>query len=69
MVLAPQQAKQYQRLAKSKGDSVEVLALNAGHFELIAPGQKAWSSIEQLILNNAFKVNLPPGKEDHKGTN
>jgi len=38
MVLPPQKAKEYQDLARSKGHRVEVLALNAGHFELIAPG-------------------------------
>jgi acetyl esterase/lipase len=60
MVLDPQKAKDYQALAKSKGDSVEVLALNAGHFEVIAPGQQAWSAIEQLLLEKALKAGPPP---------
>jgi acetyl esterase/lipase len=53
-VLTPKAAQEYQKIAQAKGDHVEVLLLDTGHFELIAPGQKAWASIRQLILTRAF---------------
>ena len=55
-VLTPDKAREYQKLARAKGDRVEILALDAGHFDVIAPGQKAWSAVEQLILEQALKT-------------
>jgi acetyl esterase/lipase len=60
-VLTSGKAQEYQKLARAKGDQVEILALDMGHFALIAPGQKAWDAVEQLILNQAFKTK-PAGK-------
>jgi acetyl esterase/lipase len=54
-VLTPMKAKEYQKLAESRGDHVEILSLDAGHFEVIAPGHKAWNAVEQLILKQAFQ--------------
>ncbi|MSU62821.1 MAG: alpha/beta hydrolase [Pedosphaera sp.] len=54
-VLTPTTAKEYQKLAESKGDRVEILSLDTGHFEVIAPGHKAWSAVEQVLLKQAFK--------------
>lgn len=59
VVLTPDKAEEYQKLAQAKGDSVEVLILNTGHFELIAPGQAAWNAVKHLILDRAFKVTVP----------
>jgi len=47
-------AQEYQKLARAKGDRVEVLSIDTGHFELIAPGQAAWTSVKRVILDQAF---------------
>lgn len=54
--LTPDRAQAYQQAGRAKGDHVEVLALETGHFELIAPGDPAWASVEQVILTRAFKA-------------
>ncbi len=59
-VLTSDKAKEYQKRGQEKGDHVEILApTGAGHFEVIAPGNKAWSAVAQLILNRALKTKLP----------
>jgi acetyl esterase/lipase len=56
-VLTSAKAQEYQKLGQERGDQIEILApADAGHFDLIAPGQKAWDAVEQLILNHAFKA-------------
>lgn len=56
-VVTPRMAREYQKLARAQGDHVEILALDTGHYEIIAPGQKPWYAVEQLILNRAFNAN------------
>jgi hypothetical protein len=53
--------QEYQKLARAKGDHVEIFVLDTRHFEVIAPGQKAWDAVDQLILNQASKTK-PAGK-------
>jgi acetyl esterase/lipase len=55
-LLAPDKAQEYQKLAQTRGDRVEVLSLKTGHFEVIAPGQEAWSEVEKLIARAALKI-------------
>ena len=55
-VLTKDKAQEYQKLAQAKGDHVEILNLDCGHFEVIAPGQKPWKAVEHLILDRAFKT-------------
>jgi acetyl esterase/lipase len=55
VVLTSDKAQKYQELAQAKGDRVEVLTLDTGHFELIAPGNKAWEAVKRLILDKAFR--------------
>jgi acetyl esterase/lipase len=57
VVLTSDKAREYQKLAQAKGDHVDILVLNTGHFEIIAPGQKVWSEIKALIVKQA----LDPG--------
>jgi acetyl esterase/lipase len=55
-VLTPDKAQEYQKLARQRGDHVEILApADAGHFEVIAPGREAWKAIEELILKHAVR--------------
>ena len=54
--LTPEKAQVYAKLAQAKGDHVEVLTMDTGHFELIAPGQQAWTTVRNLILLRAFKA-------------
>jgi acetyl esterase/lipase len=55
VVLTLEKAREYQRIARSKGDRVEILLLHTGHFELIAPGQQPWEAVKHLILDSALK--------------
>jgi len=57
-VLTAAKAQEYQTLARAQGDHVEVLILDTGHFELIAPGQKPWEAVKHLILDGAFKTEI-----------
>jgi acetyl esterase/lipase len=57
-VLTPAKAQEYQKIAQAKGDRVVVLDLDTGHFEPIAPGEKAWASVKLMILNQAFGSNI-----------
>ena len=52
--LTADKARTYQQLAQAKGDHVEVLALDTGHFELIAPANPAWTTIRALIVSRAL---------------
>jgi len=54
-------AAEYQKLARAKGDHVDVLTIDTGHFELIAPGNDAWTSVKRVILDQAFGQVLGPG--------
>lgn len=50
MVLQPEAANAYQAAATQAGDRVEILTLrNAGHFNMIAPGEPSWTEVEALI--------------------
>ncbi len=53
-VLTPDKALEYQKLAQAKGDVVETLMLDTGHFEPIAPGTPAWASVKAIILKQVF---------------
>lgn len=53
-VLAPTAALAHAQAAGAKGDAVQVLAINTGHFEVIAPGREEWRSVEGLILANTL---------------
>lgn len=55
-VLTPHKAKEYAELANGKGGRVEVLALDTGHFEVIAPGRNEWNAIEERLVMFASKV-------------
>ncbi len=55
-ILSPPMAQAYRKLAQDKGDKVEFMAIQTGHFEVIAPGRDEWARIEKLILSNL----LPP---------
>jgi acetyl esterase/lipase len=55
-VLTLDKAREYQKLAREKGDQVEILAPpGAGHFDIIAPGHEAWKVVEEFILRGALK--------------
>jgi pimeloyl-ACP methyl ester carboxylesterase len=56
VVLTPDKAREYQKIAEAKGDEVKVLPMETGHFELIAPGQQAWKAVKALILKGAFNL-------------
>jgi acetyl esterase/lipase len=54
-VLTLEKAQEYQKLAREKGDEVEILAPpDTGHFEVIAPGRAPWRVVEELILRRAL---------------
>jgi len=55
VVLTSDKAQEYQQVARTKGDRVEVLTLDTGHFEVIAPGNEAWGVVRRLILDKALK--------------
>jgi acetyl esterase/lipase len=59
-VLTADKAREYQNLAQAKGDHVEILILDTGHFELIAPGQPAWARVKALILKHAYQTGTSP---------
>lgn len=52
-VLLPDAAREYARQAEAKGDRVEVIELETGHFEPIAPGEEAWRRVEAAIVRLA----------------
>ena len=54
-VLSPAKAREYQRLARAGGDRVEILRLDTGHFEVIAPGQGPWRDVARVILDLALR--------------
>ena len=54
--LTPDKAQEYQKVAQANGDRVEVVPINTGHFELIAPGNQAWTTVRNLILSRALKT-------------
>jgi acetyl esterase/lipase len=52
VVLLPEAAAAYKTRAEAAGDRVHVVRItNAGHFDIIAPGTKAWATVEPFILN------------------
>jgi len=54
-VLTAEKAQEYQKLAREKGDKVEILAPpDTGHFEVIAPERAPWRAVEELILKRAL---------------
>jgi acetyl esterase/lipase len=54
VVLTPKDAADYAKAARGKGDQVEVLVLHdAGHFDMLAPGNPAWEQVQQRILGLA----------------
>jgi acetyl esterase/lipase len=48
-------ADAYAARARAAGDTVDVLKLDAGHFDPIAPGTPAWKQVEDFIVDNALK--------------
>jgi hypothetical protein len=48
-------ADAYAAKARAAGDKVDVLKLDAGHFDPIAPGTPAWKQVEDFIVENALK--------------
>jgi acetyl esterase/lipase len=66
VVLRPSEALDYAKKAASSGNRIQVLHIDTGHFEVIAPGRVEWASIEGLILANTGLLNanapsLQPG--------
>lgn len=51
-LLTPAMAQAYSKIAKAKGDRVQFLSIDTGHFEVIAPGRDEWNSVEGLIVSN-----------------
>ncbi len=52
-VLSESDADAYKQHAAAKANRVTVLALHdAGHFDMLAPGNAAWGKVEQLILDS-----------------
>lgn len=46
----PKYGREYEKEARQRGDKVKMLVVeNAGHFEVIAPGTAAWSTVEDAI--------------------
>ena len=54
-------AQEYQKLAQARGDQVKTLTIDTGHFELIAPGQDAWTQVKRVILDQALGFDKAPG--------
>ncbi|CAN5282161.1 alpha/beta hydrolase [soil metagenome] len=52
--LLPERAERYAARARRTGDKVELLTLDTGHFDVIAPGTEAWRGIEALFIQQAF---------------
>ena len=70
VVLTADKAREFELKGKEKGDRVETLILDTGHFELIAPGNAAWSSVKDMILNKALKCEVAmPGKITKRNSN
>jgi hypothetical protein len=60
VVLEPAAAEAYRSAAAAAGDRVEVLVLeNAGHFNMIAPGEPSWARVETLIRERALGLTAP----------
>jgi acetyl esterase/lipase len=60
-VLPPSAAEAYRAAANARGDQVEVLTLkDAGHFNMIAPGNPAWTPVEAIIVRVAKGGRGPP---------
>jgi acetyl esterase/lipase len=54
-VLPPPVAEAYRVAANAAGDRVEILTLeDAGHFNMIAPGEPGWTEVETLIVERAL---------------
>ncbi len=53
-VLTEAKAREYRTSANNKGDTVEILSLKTGHFEVIAPGHEAWLAVEKIIVGRAL---------------
>ena len=50
-VLTPDEARDYQKAAAAKGQSVNVITLNdAGHFDMLSPATPSGADVEQAIL-------------------
>lgn len=50
-LLTPVEAETYQARARSAGDSVVLVPVdNSNHFQVMAPGQAAWSRVREAIL-------------------
>ncbi|HWD18441.1 MAG TPA: alpha/beta hydrolase [Verrucomicrobiae bacterium] len=59
-VLTADKAAAYQKLARAKGDAVEILSpKNAGHFEIIAPGQPGGDAVIKWILGPVMEAMAP----------
>lgn len=55
MVLSADAAEAYVAGARAAGDTAEMISLeNAGHFNMIAPGEPSWTQVETLIVERAF---------------
>lgn len=55
-VLTSEAAAHFQSVAKSKGQSVSVLdVVDGGHFDIIAPGSKAWNDQVKPFIASALK--------------
>ena len=64
-VLTPEDAAEYAGSAAIGHDAVQVLPVaDSTHFDVIAPGNKAWLPVQKLIIEQAFKAR--PIKEQHQ---
>lgn len=54
-VLSPGEGDAYRAAAVAAGDTAEVLHLqDAGHFNMVAPGEPSWTQVETLIVEQAL---------------
>ena len=54
-VLTVDAADAYRDRATARNDKVEIPdVVNGGHFDIMAPGTKAWDQVEEFIFGHAF---------------
>jgi len=59
-IIPPENSKDYAAAARKSGDEIQLIVLeNAAHFEVIAPGSSAWSTVEKAVF---ALLNIKDGK-------
>jgi len=72
-IVLPKNSKDYADAARKSGDDVQLIVLeNTAHFEVIAPGSTAWTTVEKAVLSvldTAKKAEVrPPTEKELKAT-